>query len=339
MKAKLFGQKITAQGKLIAAAIPNFRLIGNSLIVREGLESRLSTESERKFEARAELNETITKDVPVKDKERLTYLDENGIVRVGTNVGLNDILVGKVRPRRKEEYPSPEEQMLAQLFDRKALNENTVNISVIYPYKDPGIVIDTKYEPILKGKKNIREVGKRAEVYVTVIKTLSIGDILQDQKENKGVVSSISQVPIRLASNQRPLDILIDLDSDFVSSLEEVQEYNVFAAPNGEFFLYPANTNVENGYKLVGKGKAGTIDLSRQELYREDKMCARSTGRYYMISQQPIIEDGGAKITHYQMSALQSYPEIAKDAIIFRGDNKDARNNMFMEVVKSDKGN
>jgi hypothetical protein len=318
IRAKLFGKSIGedlgSSRELIIAAIPNCGLIGNAILVRPGLESRFYSESERVITAVANNpSEMITRDLDDCCKGIFSKLDENGVARTGASIVKGDVVIGRKRKRNPEDL-SEEDKLLSAIFGGGSLSEFE-DSSAIYSFRDPAIVKSSVFTPITKGKKKIKKIGDKAEVVLSVFKTLSVGDLLVDNHDIGGVVVGISTIPYR--TKERNIDLVISPESGFFNSFEK--------ATNTEIY--------DLSGKPIGQGVVGTIDFKREKLYSEDKISVRRVGTTCIISQQPYIKNGGVMFRQYQFSALKDFPSIVRDAIIFRGDNPGAAGKAYMEAI------
>ncbi len=365
------------KARLFAAfmPIPNEELIGNALIVSEGLEDLLESAIIRRFQVEAhetrDGKEKITRDIPSISEDKLENLDERGIIRVGTKIRKDDLIIGKISPKGEEEI-SPEDRLLRAIFGEKVRDYR--NTSFMMPYEDEGIVIDTKYFSE-KGNKelfhnylrtHIREENERlfetrkeiAEVDVVIKKKLGVGDVLRDSKDNKGVVIKITDIPVYLRNKK--IDIIGSPSSDFVSSLEDCEIKSAWHVKKWPYLrLY--SKKVKNSkqiaymkekyeefeeeakkYKYLGEAKIGYLTLKRLTTLIEEKITARSIGPYFLISQKPNLEDitghsRGAIIGEKGLSALKEYPVLAREALTIRSNAIKERVRAWEELAKNGK--
>jgi|GEM_PF-5291448 DNA-directed RNA polymerase subunit beta len=362
------------KARLFAAfmPLPDEELIGNALIVSKGLEDLLESAIIKRFQVEAHEirngDEKITRNIPDISEDKLENLDEKGVVKKGTIVKKNDILVGKVSPRQEYHELTPEDRLIRAIFWEERDYRDT---SIVMPYEDEGIVIDTKYLSLKKNKELFHNYLKAhlseglsenrkeiAEVDMIVKKKLGVGDVLKDSKGNKGVVIKTTNIPVYLRNKR--IDIIGSPSSDFISSLEDCEIKSAWHVKKYPYLrLY--SKKVKNSkqiayikekyeeyekeakkYKYLGEAKIGYLTLERLTTLIEEKITARSTGPYFLISQKPNPKDitgylKGTMIGEKGLSILKGYPALFKEALTIRSNSVKERVKAYNELIKNGK--
>jgi DNA-directed RNA polymerase subunit beta len=344
--------------KLLAALVklPNEELVGNELRV-----NKLVTEEDYftllalrtyKTDARETIMglEEITRNIPNVSEEKLLNLDERGIIKIGSKVKKGDLIVGKISPKAEL---TPEEKFLREIFGEKPVE--VYDDSLKANNEDEGTVVDIKYTVntnlTQREKKYLLEkkkedllfedlppgVKEKVKVYVGIKKELKPGDVLQDSKENKGVVTGFFS---KFFLTGTPIEIVASPHSDFASSLEDYEIKSVWKSRDAILFRNKKFKKYKSD-DYMGEAKVGYITLERLTALMEEKITARSIGPYSIVSQQPVFEGSskGAKISVEEISALKGYPALVKEALTLKSDDFKNRIKMYESLVKNGKFN
>jgi len=348
--------KVNEPRRMLVAAmsIPEEELIGNAIVIPRGIYFRsLDTvmfESAIRMLPHPE-KEEFTRNIPNVPKEQLANLDERGIIKSGIEVSKGDILIGKLHVNYKP--LTIEEKLLHAQFGR---SQDTVkDISTHMPYVEGGIVTSTSYLTTRNLKFDILPSGvlEFARVCVAILKFLELGDILADEKGNRGTVLKVSPLYVsctgfRDLGREAEVGAIVSPDSDFVNGFLRTQEKDVWYGNENRVFLYGPNIGKqytdklsERGYKAIGKAMVGLLSLKKETEFQHRKINARSIGHYDTLSsQQPIVNDSpecpqGTRISEQELSALESFPAISKEAITIRSDSVDGRSKIYEELIKN----
>ena len=280
--------------------------------------------------------EEITRDIPNVSEDSLKDLDEDGIVRIGAEVTSSDILVGKVTPKGETE-PTAEERLLRAIFGEKAREVRDTSLRV--PHGETGIVVDIKTFSREKGDELSPGVNKLVRVYVATKRKVSVGDKMAGRHGNKGVISRILPeedmpfmedghslevmlnplgVPSRMNVGQ-VLEVHLGLVSKYrdwyistpvfdgasevdilellkESGFPETGKVNLRDGRTGEFFDNPVTV--------------GYMYMMKLHHLVDDKIHARSTGPYSLVTQQPLggkAQFGGQRFGEMEVWALEAY--------------------------------
>jgi DNA-directed RNA polymerase subunit beta len=279
--------------------------------------------------------EEVTQDIPNVSPEALRNLDENGIAAIGSEVKGGDILVGKIAPKGETEL-SAEERLLRAIFGEKAREVRDVSLRV--PHGEWGTVVGVKI--LNRGESELPE-GVLQEIYVRVaqIRKITVGDKLAGRHGNKGVISKIVPAEdLPYLEDGTPVDIILAPHSILNRmNLGQLLETHLgwagaklgkrYAVPVFEKFgeatleaeLQAANLPVSGKMKLYDgrTGKpfdqdvvVGSAYILKLEHLAEDKMHARSTGPYALITQQPLggkAQFGGQRFGEMEVWALEAH--------------------------------
>ncbi len=280
--------------------------------------------------------EITTRDIPNISEEKLRNLDENGIIRIGAEVGPNDILVGKISPKG-ESVLTPEERLLKAIFGEKA--RDVKDTSLLMEHGKRGKVIGVKIFSRDQGHKLEPGVIKRIEVEVAVMRKIQAGDKLAGRHGNKGCVSKI--VPIEempFLEDGTPVDIILNpLGVASRMNLGQILETHLGLAAkhlnyiaitpsmsgakeedikkelkkaglpeDGKLILYDGRT----GLPFPEKVTVGYMYIMKLIHMVEDKIHMRSVGPYSLITQQPLggkAQFGGQRFGEMEVWALEGY--------------------------------
>ena len=309
--------------------------------------------------------EEITRDIPNVREEVLASLDKHGIAIIGSRVKGGDILVGKVAPKGEKELTA-DERLLKAIFGEKAKDVQDTSLTV--PYGKSGIVTNIKVLTEKNGAELEPGVLKRVVVKVAELRKIMVGDKLAGRHGNKGVISKI--VPIEdmpFLEDGTPIDIIISPLS-VISRMNLGQLFETYigmaanklnekvAAPvfdeiseeilknqmkkadlpvNGKFTLYDGKT----GQPYVNKVMVGYEYILKLAHMAKDKIHARSTGPYSLVSQQPLggkAQMGGQRFGEMEVWALEAHrtSHALQEMLTIKSDDIKGRNRAFEAIIK-----
>ena len=311
--------------------------------------------------------EDITRDIPNLSEEALHDLDENGIIRVGAEVVPGDILVGKVTPKGETEL-TPEERLLRAIFGEKAREVRDTSLRV--QHGEGGVVVDVK----VFTRENKDELGtgvnKLVRVYIAQKRKMSVGDKMSGRHGNKGVVSRIlpeadmpflpDGTPIQIILN--PLGVpsrmnigqLLEMHLGFVAKaldwkiatpvfdgakeedIKELFKQNGFPE-DGKMQLYDGRT----GEPFENRATVGYMYMLKLHHLVDDKMHARSTGPYSLVTQQPLggkAQFGGQRFGEMEVWALEAYgaANMLQEMLTVKSDDTVGRVKTYESIVKNE---
>ncbi|MBI2040205.1 DNA-directed RNA polymerase subunit beta [Candidatus Microgenomates bacterium] len=309
--------------------------------------------------------EELTRDIPNVSEEALANLDDQGIVRIGAEVGPNDILVGKVQPKGETELTA-EERLLRAIFGEKAKEVRDTSLRI--PHGERGTVIGVQILSRDEGDELDTGTLMRIKVKVAQLRKVTEGDKLAGRHGNKGVISKIipgSDMPH--LEDGTPIDIIISpLSVLSRMNLGQLMEthwgfaadklgYQI-AAPVFEKLdeeklieeLKKAGLPYEGKVKLID-GRSGepfdnTIMVGKNYILKlihmvEEKIHARSTGPYSLVTQQPLggkAQMGGQRLGEMEVWALEAYgaAHILQEMLTIKSDDVVGRAKAFEAIVK-----
>ena len=309
--------------------------------------------------------EEITRDIPNVGEEARKNLDENGIIRIGTEVKENDILVGKVTPKGMQELSS-EEKLLHAIFGEKTREVRDTSLRV--PHGCSGIVQDVK----IFTKENSDElppgVQKSIRVYLVQKRKMQIGDKMAGRHGNKGVVSLILPsedmpylpdgtpvdvmlnplgVPSRMNFGQilelhlgmaaKKLGVHVSTPVFDSATVDDIAELTKKAGldPDYKTDLYDGRT----GEKFDKRVAVGVMYMMKLHHMVDDKLHARSTGPYSLVTQQPLggkAQFGGQRFGEMEVWALYAYgaAHVLQEVLTIKSDDVLGRVKVFEALVK-----
>src|SRR5437773_2714615 len=311
--------------------------------------------------------EEITRDIPNVADDALRNLDERGIVYIGAEVQQGDILVGKITPKGETEL-SAEERLLRAIFGEKAREVRDSSLRV--PHGERGIVVDVK----VFSRENKDELGpginEMVRVYIAQKRKISAGDKMAGRHGNKGVVARIMPAEdMPYMPDGTPVDIVLNpLGVPSRMNLGQVLETHLgwVAAALGEkiatpvFDGAPMETIVKElekaGLPLDGKVRlrdgrtgeqfdepvtVGMIYMLKLAHLVEDKVHARSTGPYSLVTQQPLggkAQFGGQRFGEMEVWALEAYgaAHVLQEILTVKSDDIVGRVKAYEAIVKGD---
>ena len=311
--------------------------------------------------------EKITRDIPNTSEKALANLDSEGIIRIGSKVRSGDILVGKVTPKSETET-TPEFKLLNSIFGEKAKEVRDSSLHV--PHGVEGIVIDIQQLSRLNGDDLNPGVDKVVKVLIANKRKLREGDKMAGRHGNKGVVSRILPIEdMPYLEDGTPLDVCLNplgvpsrmnigqiMESELGIAgkyLNQFFELPVFQSPSQEQIgkkLEEAGLN-KNCKQIVRDGRTGepfvnpifvgVIYYLKLAHLVDDKMHARSTGPYSLVTQQPLggkAQFGGQRLGEMEVWALEAYgaANTLQEMMTIKSDDMNGRSKIYESIVKGD---
>ncbi len=309
--------------------------------------------------------EEFTRDIPNVSEEARKNLDENGIIRIGTEVKENDILVGKITPKGVQELTS-EEKLLHAIFGEKTREVRDTSLRV--PHGSSGIVHDVQ----IFTKENSEEIPagviKIIRIYLIMKRKMQVGDKMSGRHGNKGVVSLILPeedmpylpdgrtvdvilnplgVPSRMNLGQileahlgmaaRTLDVHIATPVFDSTTVDDINAMTKEAGLDPDFktWLYDGRT----GEKFDKRVNVGVMYMIKLNHMVDDKMHARSTGPYSLVTQQPLggkAQFGGQRFGEMEVWALYAYgaAHVLQEVLTIKSDDVLGRVKVYEQLVK-----
>ncbi len=346
-------------------------------LVRDNLLDSIHIEE---FEVKAEETklgpEEITADIPNISKEDLKNLDEDGIVRVGTVVRTGDILVGKITPRGESE-PTPEEKIFRSIFGERARNVKNTSLRMP-PVSGTAKVIKVKKFSREDGDELDAGVNELVKVFVAQRKTISVGDKLSGRHGNKGCISTIRPLeempflpdgtPVDVVLNPMGVPSRMNLGQVFETSLGwlarlrgEYVATPIFDGAQEDEILNDLHAEREkaglaagdnyDGKVVLRDGRtgepfarpitAGYMYILKLEHIADEKIHARSTGPYALITQQPLggkAQFGGQRLGEMEVWALEAYGASAllQEMLTVKSDDTRGRIQLYKAILKGE---
>ena len=338
----------------------------NEKIVREDVYTSIHIEEYETESRDTKLGpEEITRDIPNVSEDALKDLDERGIIRIGAEVKSGDILVGKVTPKGETELTA-EERLLRAIFGEKAREVRDTSLRV--PHGEYGIIVDVKVftpENSDELQPGVREVVR---CYIAQKRKISVGDKMAGRHGNKGVVSRIlPQEDMPFLPDGTPLDIVLNplgvpsrmnigqvlevhlgyaahaLGCKVATPIfdgatyEDIQAELVKAGldPEGKSVLYDGRT----GEPFDNKVTVGYVYFLKLHHLVDDKIHARSTGPYSLVTQQPLggkAQFGGQRFGEMEVWALEAYGAAytLQEILTVKSDDVTGRVRTYESIVK-----
>ena len=340
----------------------------NEKLVREDVYTSIHIE-EYETEARdTKLGpEEITRDIPNVGDDALKDLDDRGIIRVGAEVKTGDILVGKVTPKGETELTA-EERLLRAIFGEKAREVRDTSLKV--PHGESGIIVDVKVFTREAGDELSPGVNMVVRVYIAQKRKISVGDKMAGRHGNKGVVSRIlPQEDMPFLPDGTPLDIVLNpLGVPSRMNIGQVLEVHLgYAAktlgwkvatpvfngadekdiaetlkmaglrPDGKSWLYDGRT----GERFDNPVTVGYVYFLKLHHLVDDKIHARSTGPYSLVTQQPLggkAQFGGQRFGEMEVWALEAYGAAytLQEILTIKSDDVVGRVKTYEAIVKGE---
>ena len=309
--------------------------------------------------------EEITRDIPNVGEDTLKDLDENGVIRVGAEVTSGDYLVGKVTPKGETELTA-EERLLRAIFGEKAREVRDSSLKV--PHGEAGIIVDVKEFTRENGDELAPGVNKVVRVYIAQKRKISVGDKMAGRHGNKGVVSRIlPQEDMPFMPDGTPLDIVLNpLGVPSRMNIGQVLEVHlgyaahsmgwkvatpIFDGANEKEIreLLKQAGVAEDGKSVLYDGRTGEAFDQRVtvgypyylKLHHlvDDKIHARSTGPYSLVTQQPLggkAQFGGQRFGEMEVWALEAYGAAytLQEILTVKSDDVTGRVKTYEAIVK-----
>lgn len=309
--------------------------------------------------------EVITNEIFNVGEEVLSKLDENGIIKIGTEVKAGDILVGKVTPKSSSEI-TPEQKLLQSIFGEKA--KDVKDTSLRLKHGCEGVVIDVKVYTREQKDTLPPGVKKLVKVYVATKRKVKEGDKMAGRHGNKGIISKV--VPVEdmpFLEDGTPVDIILNplgvpsrmnigqilethlgwsgskLGIKYVTPVfdgateEEIKNELKRAklSEDGKVTIY----NGKTGEKFKQKVTVGVIYIMKLNHLVDEKIHARSTGPYSLVTQQPLggkAQFGGQRLGEMEVWALEAYgaAHILQEMLTVKSDDVFGRAKIYESIVK-----
>ncbi|MCL2751375.1 MAG: DNA-directed RNA polymerase subunit beta [Firmicutes bacterium] len=314
--------------------------------------------------------EEITCDIPNVAKEQLANLDALGIVRVGAVVRAGDILVGKVTPKGETDL-TPEERLLRAIFGEKAREVRDTSLRV--PHGEGGIVVDVKIFTRANKDELSPGVNKLVRVYIAQKRKVSVGDKMAGRHGNKGVISRIvPEEDMPFLADGTPIDIVLNplgvpsrmnigqvlevhlglvakmlgiyvatpvfdgaSEQDIKKLLLENRIVNEQGKVDGKIELYDGRT----GMPFESRVTVGYMYMLKLVHLVDDKIHARSTGPYSLVTQQPLggkAQFGGQRFGEMEVWALYAYgaANMLQEIMTIKSDDITGRVKAYESIIK-----
>ena len=309
--------------------------------------------------------EEITRDIPNVGEDTLKDLDEDGVIRIGAEVKSGDYLVGKVTPKGETELTA-EERLLRAIFGEKAREVRDTSLKV--PHGEAGIVVDVKVFTRQNGDELSPGVSKVVRVYIAQKRKISVGDKMAGRHGNKGVVSRIlPEEDMPFLPDGTPLDIVLNpLGVPSRMNIGQVLEVHLGYAAHAlgwkvatPIFDGANEKDIRETLQLAGlreDGKTVLYDGRTGEPFDnlvtvgypyflklhhlvDDKIHARSTGPYSLVTQQPLggkAQFGGQRFGEMEVWALEAYGAAytLQEILTVKSDDVTGRVKTYEAIVK-----
>jgi DNA-directed RNA polymerase subunit beta len=311
--------------------------------------------------------EIITRDIPNVGEEKLKDLDENGVIRIGAQVKAGDILVGKITPKGETDLTA-EEKLLRVIFGEKS--RDVKDTSLTLPHGEYGKVVHIREFSRDQGDKLPSGVIRSIQVSVAVLRKVQVGDKMAGRHGNKGVISQIIPVEnMPFMADGTPVDIILNpLGVASRMNIGQILETHLglaakklgykVASPaldgvpeeiirgelrqagfpeDGKLILYDGKT----GDAFAEKVTVGIIYMLKLHHLVDDKMHARSTGPYSLITQQPLggkAQFGGQRFGEMEVWALEGYgaAHTLQEMLTIKSDDVVGRAKTYESIVKGE---
>ena len=311
--------------------------------------------------------EEITRDIPNVGEDVLKDLDERGIIRIGAEVSTGDILVGKVTPKGETELTA-EERLLRAIFGEKAREVRDTSLRV--PHGEAGKIVDVKVFTRENGDELAPGVNELVRVYIAQKRKISVGDKMAGRHGNKGVISRIMKqedmpflpdgTPVEIVLNPLGVPSRMNIGQVMETHLgwaakalglrlatpvfDGAQEEDVFATlrkaglpETGKTVLYDGRT----GDPFDNKITVGYMYFLKLHHLVDDKIHARSTGPYSLVTQQPLggkAQFGGQRFGEMEVWALEAYGAAytLQEILTVKSDDVVGRVKTYEAIVKGE---
>ena len=313
-------------------------------------------------------DEEITRDIPNVSESAKAFLDERGIIIPGSEVKEGDILVGKVTPKGLSE-PSPEEKLLMAIFGEKSNEGKDASLRV--PHGGAGIVLDVKIFKREGRSKDVElppGVNEVVRVYIVQKRKISEGDKMSGRHGNKGVISRIlPECDMPFLPDGTPVDIMLNpLGVPSRMNIGQILEVHLGYAlkklgykiatpvfdgitneeiiemmkkaemdPDGKTVLYDGTT----GERFDERITVGCMYMIKLVHMVDDKLHARATGPYSLVTQQPLggkAQNGGQRFGEMEVWALEAYgaAHVLQEIITVKSDDRVGRRKTYEAIIK-----
>ena len=311
--------------------------------------------------------EEITRDIPNVGDDMLKDLDEEGIIRVGAEVTSGDILVGKVTPKGETELV-PEERLLRAIFGEKAREVRDTSLKV--PHGETGIVVDVRSYTRAAGDELPPGVNRTVRVYVATKRKIMVGDKMCGRHGNKGVISRIlpeedmpflpDGTPIQIVLNPQGIPSRMNLGQVLEVHLGLAAKKlglhiatPVFDGANEEDIMkaldeagYPRSGMIKlrdgrTGEEFDNPATVGYMYMLKLHHMVDEKIHARSTGPYSLVTQQPLggkAQFGGQRFGEMEVWALEGYgaSHVLQEMLTVKSDDIVGRVKTYEAIVKGE---
>ena len=311
--------------------------------------------------------EEITRDIPNVGEDSLRDLDENGIIRIGAEVRPGDILVGKVTPKGETELTA-EERLLRAIFGEKAREVRDTSLRV--PHGEAGTIVDVKVFTRENSDELAPGVNQVIRIYIAQKRKISVGDKMAGRHGNKGVISRIlPEEDMPFLPDGTPVDVVLNpLGVPSRMNLGQVLEVHLGAAArllgwkmatpvfdgateedieamletagletNGKTILYDGRTGEPFDHPIT----VGVMYMLKLHHLVDDKIHARSTGPYSLVTQQPLggkAQFGGQRFGEMEVWALEAYGAAytLQEILTVKSDDVVGRVKTYEAIVKGE---
>ena len=311
--------------------------------------------------------EIVTRDIPNVSEESLRHLDEDGIVQVGSEVKAGDVLVGKITPKGEQELSS-EERLLRAIFGEKA--KDVRDTSQRMNNAGGGKVVGVKVFSRENGHELKAGVLMQIQIFVAQLRKISVGDKLAGRHGNKGVVARILPIEdMPFMEDGTPVDVVLNplgvpsrmnigqlfethlgmaaralgykvatppfngVPNDVIS--KELEKAGL--APDGKSQLFDGRT----GEPFEERTTVGVMHMIKLHHMVSDKIHARSTGPYTMVTQQPLggkAQNGGQRFGEMEVWALEAYGAATtlQEMLTIKSDDVYGRAKAYEAIIKDE---
>ncbi len=311
--------------------------------------------------------EIVTRDIPNVSEESLRHLDENGIVQVGSEVKSGDVLVGKITPKGEQELSS-EERLLRAIFGEKA--KDVRDTSQRMNNAGGGKVVGVKIFSRENGHELKAGVLMQIQIFVAQLRKISVGDKLAGRHGNKGVVARILPIEdMPFMEDGTPVDVVLNplgipsrmnmgqLFETHLGMAARALGYKVATPPfngvpnetigdeleragfarDGKSQLYDGR----NGEAFEERTTVGVMHILKLHHMVSDKIHARSTGPYTMVTQQPLggkAQNGGQRFGEMEVWALEAYGAATtlQEMLTIKSDDVYGRAKAYESIIKNE---
>ena len=312
--------------------------------------------------------EEITRDIPNVSEDALKYLDQDGIVMIGAEVNATDILVGKVTPKGENDL-SAEEKLLRAIFGDKAREVRDTSLKV--PHGETGIVVDVKEFTRENGDELNPGVTKLVRVYIATKRKINVGDKMAGRHGNKGVISRIlPEEDMPFLKDGQSLQVMLNpLGVPSRMNIGQVLEVHLGLAAKSKGWyistpvfdgatekdirdmLADCDIENENGKVMLRDGRTGEyfdnpVTVGYMYMLKlhhlvDDKIHARSTGPYSLVTQQPLggkAQFGGQRFGEMEVWALEAYGAAytLQEILTVKSDDIIGRVQTYEAIVKGE---